>query len=189
MELLIGCEYSGIVRNAFIKAGHNAISCDLLPGSPGGPHWQCDIFEAINSKKWDGAVFFPPCTYLCRAQIPAMVNSKARMLKSLHALKFVTDLYHCNIPLVAIENPIGLLSSSFRPPDQIVYPWWFGDKHSKDICLWLKGLPPLMAGAKHWGRVPVSNHVNGQMSQDLKSHIKSRFFPAVAKAMSNQWFI
>jgi hypothetical protein len=101
--------------------------------------------------------------------------------------EFFMKIYNSPQLHIAIENPIGALTRLFRPPDQIIYPWWFGDRHSKDICLWLKNMPPLIATVYNTKRIPVSNHVNGRMSQEQKSKIRSKFFPLVAHAMAHQW--
>lgn len=187
MDILIGCEYSGIVRDAFIRAGHNAVSCDLLPTETPGPHIIGDIRKAIKSRTWDMGIFFPPCTYLAKCQIAQMLNDKGRMKAAARAVKLVQDIYYSDIEKVAIENPVGVLSTVWQKPHQIIQPWWWGNPHSKEISLWLKDLPPLISGPKHWRRQPVANHVNSRMTQEQKSHIKSKFFPEVAQAMADQW--
>jgi hypothetical protein len=103
------------------------------------------------------------------------------------AVEFVQALYAADIKHIAVENPIGILSRVFRKPDQIIYSNWFGDPHKKDICLWLKNLPPLICTCYNSRCQPVKNHTNGRMSQEQKSKIKSKFFPLVAKAMAHQW--
>lgn len=187
MKILIGCEYSGIVSQAFTDKGHYVLSCDLEPSDSFHNHYQGDIFKAINFKKWDMLICFPPCTYLAKCQFQRAYTSPVRYLKSIEASEFVHRLYYSDIPMVAIENPIGMLPKLWRNYDQLIYSDWFGDVHRKDICLWLKNLPPLIATKYNVTRKPVANHTNSRMSQALKSKIKSKFFPSVAEAMATQW--
>lgn len=192
MKILVGCEYSGIVSEAFAAKGHQVTSCDLH--HPGEnvlcrKHYINDVFKVASLDHYDLAIFFPPCTFLCRASF-AHINSPGRRQSQEKAIDFVRRLYALPIERIAIENPIGVLSSAWRPPSQIIFPWYYGDNYSKDICLWLKRLPRLNG-------IPrviqpeklrsVSNHVNSRMTQQLKSKIRSRFFPAVAAAMAEQW--
>jgi hypothetical protein len=129
----------------------------------------------------------PPCTYFAKAQIFRLWSERGRKEKMSQSLDMFLAIASAPCPRIAIENPIGVLSTIYKKPSQIIYPWMFGDPHSKDICLWLKGLPPLISTCYHFKRQPVKNHVNGRMSQALKSKIKSRFFPPVAEAMATQW--
>lgn len=186
MKILVACEYSGIVSNAFRKRGHDVTSCDLLPSESTGKHYQGDVFDIIN-EGWDMMIAHPPCTYLCKAQYHLLSSCEARRLKAIEAFDFVKSLYAADIMKIAIENPIGILSRLFRQPDQICYTNFFGDPHKKDFCLWLKNLPPLIYTCQNLSCQPVRNHVNGRMSQEVKSKIKSKFFPLVAEAMANQW--
>lgn len=186
-RVLIGCEYSGIVRDAFKSAGHDATSCDILPTSSPGKHLQCDIFEAIQSQAWDILIAFPPCTYLSKAGLHFCHKSHDRRTKRDKAVNFVKDIFNCQIPQIAIENPPGYLTTAWEKWNQVIYPYQHGDPYFKQICLWLKNLPPLLPTEMSSGRKSVSNHVNGRMSQVEKSHIKSKFFPGVAKAMAEQW--
>lgn len=187
MKVLVACEYSGIVRDAFSSAGHDAYSCDLIPSISPGKHIIADAIETIYQYKWDLVIAHPPCTYLCKAQLfRCKPGTKYEMMQQT-AVEFFKQIYYSPIKHIAIENPIGALTRLFRPPDQIIYPWQFGDIHSKDICLWLKNLPPLISTLYNTKRIPISNHVNGQMTQEQKSKIRSKFFPLVAQAMANQW--
>lgn len=186
MKILIACEYSGIVSSAFRSLGHAVTSCDLLPSECSGQHYQGNVFDIINDG-WDMMIAHPPCTYLCRAQIFRLQRESGRQAKSDDAIEFVRRLYDSNVPRIAIENPIGLLSTKWKKPSQIVFPWFFGDPYRKDICLWLKNLPPLIASGYSTKRKSVCNHVNSRMSQEQKSKIKSKFFPGVAAAMAQQW--
>ena len=166
MKVLIGCEESQEVCKAFRALGHEAYSCDVLPCSGGHPEWhiQGDIFTAIYADykegtlltqdlkpllipKWDMLIGFPPCTYLTNAGIgyfnEERYGEKAVKRKALRleAAKFFMALYNCHIPKVALENPVGWMNSSFRKPDQILQPYYFGEPHVKNICLWLKNMP------------------------------------------------
>jgi hypothetical protein len=187
MDIIVGCEMSGIVRNAFLSAGHNAISCDLKETLSPGPHIVGDILEVIYSQKFDFGIFHPPCTYLAKCQGFRCVPGSFYWEEQKKAVQFVKDIYNSPLKSLAIENPSGALTRLFRPPDQIIYPWWFGDPHSKDIALWLKKCPPLIATVYSTKRRPMQNHVNGRMSSHLKSEIKSKFFPLVAESMAKQW--
>lgn len=186
MRVLVGCEYSGVVSQTFRAAGHAVVSCDYLPSEVPGDHYIGDVFDIINDG-FDLGIFHPPCTYLCNAGLHLCVNNKQRSWKQVQAADFVSRLYSCNIKQVAIENPKGILSTIWRPPSQIIYPSMFGSPYRKDICLWLKDLPPLIATCYSTTRKSISNHVNSRMSQEQKSKIKSRFFPEVAAAMAQQW--
>lgn len=143
MKVLIGCEYSGTVRDAFISRGHDAMSCDLLPTDKPGPHFQGDVFEAIKMKDWDLAIFHPPCTYLAGSGIHWNKRVPGREELTKESVEFVKALWECGIPRVCIENPIGVLSTRFRKPTQIIQPWQFGDPESKATCLWIRGMQPL----------------------------------------------
>lgn len=187
MKILVGCEYSGIVRDAFSALGHHAVSCDILPTDRPGEHIQGDLFEAMKMDRWDILIAHPPCTYLCNAQLWKCEIDIDRKEKQKHAMEFVNRIYNSDIPHIAIENPKGILSTKWLAPSQIIYPWQFGDPYRKDICLWLKNLPPLISTVYSTKRKSVSNHVNGRMSQAVKSKIKSKFFPGVASAMAIQW--
>lgn len=192
MKVLVGCEYSGIVSEEFAAKGHQVTSCDL--NHPGEnvrlrKHYQDDVFKIASLDQYDLAIFFPPCTYLCRASM-AHINSPGRKDSMSSALAFVRRLWSLPIDRIAIENPIGKLSTLWRRPSQIIYPWYYGDNYTKDICLWLKrlprlnGIPRILQPEKLRS---VSNHVNGRMTQEVRSKIRSKFFPTVAAAMAQQW--
>jgi len=209
MKILVGCEESQAVTIELRKLGHEAYSCDLLPCSGGHPEWhiQGDVFEVIESRKWDAGIFFPDCTYLtvsaewCYKNQPELKSGKLvgekRRLARISAVQFVKDLYNSNIPLVAIENPIGALSSKFRKPDQIIQPYQFGEDASKATCLWLKGLPLLTGtsdypprivdGKKRWGNQTDSGQNKLGPSVD-RAKMRSKTYPGIAKAMAEQWF-
>jgi site-specific DNA-cytosine methylase len=186
MKILVACEYSGIVSDAFRLKGHNVTSCDLDVSLSDNNHYQGDVFDIINDG-FDMMIAFPPCTYLCKAQYHLLLKNEERKANSEKAIDFVRRLYFSNIKKIAIENPIGILSKKFMQPTQICYSNMFGDPHKKDFCLWLKNLPPLIYTCQNLKCQPVRNHINGRMTQAEKSKIKSKFFPLVAVAMANQW--
>lgn len=188
MKVLVACEESQVVTKVFRSLGHEAYSCDLQECSGGHPEWhhRCDVKDLLPGS-WDLIIAHPPCTYLCKAQLWRCVPGTDRYRLQKEAIEFVRYIEGQPCNLIAIENPIGVLSREWRKYDQLIYPYQFGDPYRKDICLWLKGLPKLLPGDMSPGRKSVSNHVNGRMSQAEKSRIKSKFFPGIAKAMAEQW--
>lgn len=185
--VLIACEYSAIVRDAFLSAGFNAYSCDIIPRIGDNRHICGDVLPVLHKFPWSLVIAFPPCTFLAKAGLHHCNKSLDRVRKQSQAVSFVKSIYYCPAPLVAIENPVGHLTKAFRPYDQLIHPYSFGDPYQKEICLWLKGLPPLLPTCMSPGRKSMSNHVNSRMSQEQKSKIKSRFFPGIADAMVSQW--
>ena len=143
MRVLVACEFSGTVRDAFIARGHEAVSCDLLPTERPGPHIQGDVLEVLGDG-WDLMVAHPPCTYLCSSGLHWNKRRPEREPLTHEAMRFVLNLVDNPIPRIAIENPIGRISTAYRRPDQIIHPWQFGEDASKATCLWLKGLPLLV---------------------------------------------
>lgn len=202
MKVLVGCEESGVVRDAFRKLGHDAWSCDILPCS-GDPtyHLQMDVFEAIKLKQWDLAIFHPPCTYLTttgnkwmKPEFKERFPDREQQRKD--AIKFFIDLYNVDIPMIAIENPVGVMSSEFRKPDQYVHPYYFGDPHSKKTGLWLKNLPLLVPTDivepqfyiyKNGGKDPIWHVETMKLPPDERSRVRSKTFQGFADAMANQW--
>ena len=142
MRVLIACEYSGRVRDAFIARGHDAISCDLLPTESPGPHFVGDVRELLDDG-FDLLCAHPPCTYIASSGLHWNKRVPGREALTVEAIRFVRLLLDAPIPRIALENPIGCISSRIRKPDQIIQPWQFGEDASKATCLWLKGLPPL----------------------------------------------
>jgi hypothetical protein len=154
MKVLVACEYSGRVRDAFIAAGHEAVSCDLLPSEATGQHYQGDVLELLD-RGWDLMIAHPPCTYLTvsaewaykdvqtKKMKPSTLIGQARRDAREEAIRFVMALANAPIPRIAIENPVGVLSTRWREPDQFIQPYEYGDDASKKTCLWLKGLPRL----------------------------------------------
>lgn len=196
MIVLIGCEESQQVCKAFRALGHEAYSCDLLPCSGGKPEWhlQMDVFEAIKLKDWDMAIFFPTCTYLTISankwykdqpeRKSGTLVGEARREARCEAIKFALSLFNCGIEKVAMENPIGVLSSVFRKPDQVLQPWMFGHGETKATCLWLNGLPKLVPTDVVTGRV---QRLHGLTPSKDRAKLRSKTFPGIAAAMATQW--
>jgi len=208
MKVLVGCEYSGVVRDAFIALGHDAWSCDFEETETPGNHYRGDVKDIINDG-WDLGIFHPPCTFLASSGVrwlshpddthlpfnerrvhPQYPNRRIDMQESIN---FVKMLYDAPIPMVAIENPIGLLSTRWRKPDQIIQPWQFGHQKMKSTCLWLKNLPVL-----------TPTNIVGPPPTDKKERLKwqdvwmaspgpdrwkdrSRTYTGFGKAMAQQW--
>ena len=194
-KILIACEFSGIVREAFKAKGHDAWSCDLLDTEILGQHIKGDVIEILNDG-WDLMIAHPPCTYLCNGSMNWLYREKGRYENMLLAVKFIKELYYSSIPKVAIENPIGILSTQFQKPNQIIKPNYFGSEYRKDIALWLKNLPLL----KWFNQDDLFNKKTSNERGDKKLDFwstnrvtpegynkKSIFFPEVAKAMAEQW--
>lgn len=192
MRVLIGCEYSGIVRDAFIAAGHDAMSCDLLDTEVPGPHYKGDIFDVIDDG-WDLGIFHPPCTFLSVSGMHWTTRGLRDPQLTEDALLFVQRLMDAPIKKIAIENPVSVISSRIRKPDQIIQPWWFGDDASKKTCLWLKGLPLLMETNRLPGdeRTRRANQTASGQNRLAPSpdrwKERSRTYPGIAKAMAAQW--
>jgi len=196
MKILCGCEYSGKIRQAFRDLGHDAISCDLLPADDGSPyHYQGDVFDIINDG-WDLATFNPPCTYLSVSGMHWTARGLRDPKLTEDALEFVQKLMDCNIPKWALENPISIISSRIRKPDQIIQPYEFGHDASKKTCLWLKGLPLLrptqyvepriVDGKRRWSNQTDSGQNILAPSAD-RWKLRSTTFDGIAKAMATQW--
>lgn len=205
MKVAVLCEYSGIVRDAFLKRGHNAISCDVLPTESEGPHIQGDLFD-YDWSDYDLIIAHPPCTYLSNAGIGWFNEEKygdkarERKIKRLEAFEFVMKIYNLPVDKIAIENPVGWINSHFRKPDQIIQPYQFGETESKRTCLWLKGLPKLehtkIVEPKIYGYFkkgkkkgqPIYGVSYCKFSED-RGKIRSKFFVGIAEAMADQWGI
>src|SRR5690606_34711943 len=143
MRVLVACEYSGVVRDAFRARGHDAMSCDLLPTDSPGPHYQGDVQDVLDGG-WDLMIAHPPCTYLTSSGLHWNKRIPGREQLTEESLEFVRLLLDADIPRIALENPIGRISTAIRKPDQIIQPHQFGHDASKATCLWLKNLPPLL---------------------------------------------
>jgi len=180
MKILIACEYSGTVRDAFARLGHDAVSCDLLPSEKPGKHYQGDVFDIIGDG-WDMMIAHPPCTHL---SVSGARWFHLKKKEQADALDFVSRLLAAPINCIALENPVSVISSKIRKPTQIIHPWQFGHGEQKATCLWLKGLPKLLP----------TNIVEGREQRVWKMppgpnrwKERSRTFQGIADAMALQW--
>jgi hypothetical protein len=195
LRVLVACEYSGTVRDAFRRLGHHAVSCDLLPTDAPGPHHQGDVTDLLGAG-WDMMIAHPPCTYLSVSGMHWTSRGLRDPQLTEDALAFVRLLMSAPIPRIAVENPISVVSSRIRKPDQIVQPWQYGHDASKATCLWFKGLPPLtptstvepriVNGRKRWGNQTDSGQ-NRLGPSDDRWKIRSETFTGIAQAMAEQW--
>lgn len=183
MRVLVACEFSGVVRRAFRKRGHAAWSCDLLPAEDGSPwHHQWDILELLSTgKRWDLMIAHPPCTHLA---VSGARWFKDKQKEQAEALDFVRALMDVPIPRICIENPISIISSRIRKPDQIIQPWQFGHGETKATCLWLKNLPLLVPTNIVKGR---EARVHKMPPGPERWKERSRTFTGIAEAMAEQW--
>ena len=182
MKVLVACEYSGRVRDAFRNRGHEALSCDLLPTEVEGPHYQGDVFDIINDG-WDLMICHPPCTDLA---VSGARHFAAKIAdgRQQAALDFVQRLLDAPIPRIALENPISIISSRIRKPEQIIQPWQFGHGETKATCLWLKNLPLLTPTNIVEGR---EARVHKMPPGPNRWKERSRTFEGIAEAMADQW--
>ena len=180
MRVLVACEFSGIVRDAFIKAGHNAMSCDLLPTESPGPHHQGDVLGILGDG-WDLMIAHPPCTHLA---VSGARWFKDKQKEQTEALEFVHALMAAPIGRWCIENPVSVISSKIRKPDQIIQPWQFGHGETKATCLWLQGLPNLVPTEIVKGR---EARVHKMPPSKYRWKNRSLTFPGIAQAMAEQW--
>lgn len=192
MRVLVACEYSGSVRDAFLRQGHDAMSCDLLPTDRPGPHYEGDVFDVIGDG-WDLMIAHPPCTHLAVSGAKHFEAKQASGVQG-QALEFVRRLLDADVPKICLENPVSIISTRIRRPSQIIQPWMFGHEATKTTCLWLKGLPKLAPtnivgrGARHvtksgkslpvWYNLPPS---------PTRWKVRSATFQGIAEAMANQW--
>jgi hypothetical protein len=207
MKVLIACEFSGMVREAFARYGHDAWSCDLLPTEIPGKHIQGDVFDILNDG-WDLIISHPPCTYLSNAgnrhyslRMNPEWKVQERMKKREEAAIFFMRFVDADCPRIAIENPVGWMNSHYRKADQIIHPYYFGDPVKKRTCLWLKGLPLLKPtnmlpepeplyicqGEKCYGRKIGWCEGIRNVKKEERSKERSRTFPGIAEAMAVQW--
>jgi len=206
MKVLIACEFSGVVRDAFTKKGHDAISCDILPSDSPGPHYKGDIFDIINDG-FDLMIAHPPCTYLTvtankwlkdqpKRKSGALVGAERRAARQ-EAIDFFMRLANASIPKIAIENPVGCISSHWRKPNQIIQPMEYGHKEPKKTCLWLKGLPLLKAThediepeytiTKSGKRMATWYYFADNTKGADRAKVRSKTFQGIADAMAEQW--
>ena len=179
-KVLIACEYSGTVRDAFIALGHEAMSCDLLPTDKPGPHYQGDVFDIINDG-WDLMIAHPPCTHLA---VSGARWFKDKQEEQKEAIDFFMKLINAPIPRIAVENPISIMSTRYRKPDQIIQPWQYGHGETKATCLWLKGLPVLEPTNIVEGR---EQRIHNLPPSADRWKIRSTTFQGIADAMAQQW--
>jgi len=180
MRVLVACEYSGTVRDAFIARGHDAMSCDLLPTERPGPHHRGSVFDVLWGG-WDLMIAHPPCTHLA---VSGARWWKDKQAEQADALAFVRLLMDAPIPRIAIENPVSKISTAIRKPDQIIQPWQFGHGETKATCLWLKGLPKLVPTDIVDGR-EARIHKMPPSADRWKE--RSRTYQGIADAMASQW--
>ena len=182
MKVLIACEYSGTVRDAFIARGHDAMSCDLLPTDVPGPHYQGDVTKILDDG-WDLMIAHPPCTHLAVSGARHFAVKKASGVQD-EALDFVRLLLNANIPKIALENPISIISSRICKPDQIIQPWQYGHGETKATCLWLKGLPKLTPTNIVEGRL---DRIHKMPPSPNRWKLRSTTYQGIADAMATQW--
>ena len=180
MKVLVACEYSGRVRDAFLYRGHDAMSCDLLPTNVPGPHHQGDVRDVLGDG-WDLMVAHPPCTHLA---VSGARWFKDKQAEQAEALDFVRLLLDAPIDRIALENPVSIISSRIRKPDQIIQPWMFGHGETKATCLWLNNLPPLVATDIVDGR---ENKVHRMPPSEDRWKLRSLTYWGIAEAMADQW--
>lgn len=193
MRVLIACEYSGVVRDAFKRAGHHAVSCDLEPTDALGMHHQGDVRELLIPNSWDLMIAHPPCTYLSVSGLHWNGRVPGRAAMTEQALNFVRLLMAAPIPRICIENPVSCISTRIRKPDQVIQPWWFGDDASKKTCLWLTDLPRL----RETNRLPGDDKTrranqtpSGQNKlgpSPMRAKLRSKTYQGIADAMAAQW--
>lgn len=186
MKVLVACEYSGIVRDAFLERGHDAMSCDILPTESEGPHYQGDVLDLLDGG-WDLMIAHPPCTYLANSGVRWLYEKEERWQKLINGATFFRTLLEADIPKIAVENPImhkWARKIIGRGPDQTVQPWQFGHGETKAISLWLHNLPKLKPTNVVEGR---EARIHKMPPSEERSKLRSRFFEGVAAAMAEQW--
>lgn len=200
LRVLVACEFSGVVRDAFLARGHDAMSCDLLPTESPGPHYQGDVLDILD-EGWDLMIAHPPCTYLSSSGLHWNKHVPGREEKTHEAMLFVFNLIGEGfidnpIPRICVENPIGRIGTAYRKADQIIHPYQFGHDASKSTCLWLKGLPLLkptgpfiepriVDGKQRWGNQTDSGQNRLGPSADRWA-LRSITYPGIAAAMAHQ---
>lgn len=195
MKVLIACEFSGVVRDAFARLGHDAWSCDLLPTERPGQHIEGDVLSVLKDE-WDLMIAHPPCTYLCASGMHWTTRGLRDPKLTEDAIAFVRALLNAPIPRIAVENPVGAISTRMRPADQYIQPYQFGHDASKKTGLWLKGLPLLRSthvieprivdGRKRWANQTDSGQNRLGPSEDRWAE-RSKTYYGIAEAMATQW--
>ena len=191
MRVLVACEYSGVVRDAFIRGGHEAMSCDIIPTDAPGPHYQGSVLDVLN-QGWDLLIAHPPCTYISNAGAkhlyPKKTLNKDRYLKGMEAVEFFMKLYNANIPKIAVENPIPSKVFGLPQYSQTIQPYEYGHPFQKRSCLWLKNLPnlkPTNIVEKAQSTKIAGNWFNAGGKERQKNRAKT--FQGIADAMADQW--
>ena len=202
MKILVACEYSGIVRDAFTAKGHDVTSCDLLPTERPGKHYEGDVYDILYQDDWEMMIAHPDCTYLCSSGLHWNNKIEGRAEKTEEALEFITDLWTCGIPKICLENPVGCINTrlKFMPRPQYIQPYNFGEDASKKTGLWLKGLRPLRATKQIEGRkVKKNGRIYRRWSNQTDSgqnnlgpsktrgKDRSLTYQGLADAMAKQW--
>lgn len=182
MRVLVACESSGRVRDAFLALGHDAVSCDILPTDSPGPHIEGDVLPHLGDG-WDMMIAFPPCTHLAVSGARHFAAKRADGRQA-EGVAFFLALANAPIPRVAIENPVGIMSSLYRTPDQVIQPWQFGHGETKATCLWLRGLAPLLPTDVVPGR---EARIHRLPPSPDRWKIRSATYPGIAAAMADQW--
>ena len=182
LKVLVACEYSGRVRDAFTRMGHFAMSCDLLPTDAPGLHYQGSVFDIIG-QGWDLMIAHPPCTHLAVSGARHFAVKRESGVQQ-EALEFVRLLLAAPVPKIALENPVSIISSEIRKPDQIIQPWQFGHGETKATCLWLKGLPKLTPTNVVDGR---SDRIHKMPPSPDRWKLRSTTYQGIADAMAVQW--
>ena len=195
MKILIACEYSGRVREAFKACGHDTTSCDILPTSIAGQHYQGDIFDIIDNG-FDMMIAFPPCTHLAVSGA-RWFEEKRKDGRQQQGIDFFLKLANANIEKICLENPVSIMSTEWRKPDQIIQPWQFGHETTKATCLWLKGLPLLeptnivskgkRVFYKSGNSSPEWHDKTWGLSPEERAKARSKTYMGIAKAMAEQW--
>ncbi len=192
MRVLVACEFSGVVREAFRKRGHDAYSCDLIPSDDNSKyHIQGDVLEILEDG-WDLMIAHPPCTYLCSSGLHWNKRVPGRDLLTNESVDFCKKIMSANIPKIVMENPIGRLSTAYKKPDQIIQPWQFGHPESKATCFWLKGLPKLKPTEdvkEVWKSLPKNQaqRLHYLSPGPERAKLRSKTFSGIARAMAQQW--
>jgi hypothetical protein len=194
MKVLVACEYSGIVRDAFAAKGHDAWSCDILPTESPGNHYQGDVLEHLD-KGWDLMIAHPPCTHLAVSGARWFTEGKKPWSLQEDALDFVRKLLDAPIDKIALENPVSVISTKIRKPNQIIQPFEYGHDVTKKTCLWLKNLPNLkptkivkpdivLVNGKKMSRM---HYESFKLPSKERSKVRSKFYTGIAEAMADQW--
>ena len=182
MKVLIACEYTGVVRDEFLKLGHEAMSCDILPTESPGPHYQGDVRDVLHYP-WDLMIAHPPCTHL---SVSGSRHFEEKIMdgRQQSGVSFFMELAKADIPKIVIENPICIMSTLWREPDQIIQPWEHGHGETKSTCLWLKGVKPLVVTDVVEGR---EARIHNLPPSPDRGKIRSATYPGIALAMARQW--